>query len=93
MPECLSKKADNAAACATPRKQALYRANIRNDRGQAVTKAGGTFVGIADWFCTADVCPGVVNGIVVYIDGSHVSATYARWLAPRFAEALRPALN
>ena len=41
-----------------------------------------------DHICTEQTCPAVVGGVVVYFDGSHLTATYARTLAPYLAPAL-----
>jgi hypothetical protein len=41
-----------------------------------------------DHICTDHTCPAVVGGVVVYFDGSHLTATYARTLAPYLAPAL-----
>ena len=41
-----------------------------------------------DHICTDQTCPAVVGGVVVYFDGSHLTATYARTLAPYLAPAL-----
>ena len=38
------------------------------------------------FFCTYSVCPAVIGSIVTYFDASHMTATYARSLAP-FVEA------
>lgn len=34
------------------------------------------------YFCTAKTCPAVIGGVTVYFDGSHMTATYGRTLAP-----------
>lgn len=35
-----------------------------------------------NYFCTATTCPAVIGGVTVYFDGSHMTATYGRTLAP-----------
>ena len=34
------------------------------------------------YFCTATECPAVIGSVVTYFDASHMTATYARSLAP-----------
>ena len=34
------------------------------------------------FFCTATECPAVIGSVVTYFDASHMTATYARSLAP-----------
>jgi hypothetical protein len=38
------------------------------------------------FFCTATECPAVIGSVVTYSDNSHMTATYARSIAP-FVEA------
>jgi hypothetical protein len=45
------------------------------------------------WFCTASICPAVVNNMIVYADGSHTTATYVSWLAPVLSAALKRAIG
>jgi hypothetical protein len=33
-------------------------------------------VAVVDWFCTATVCPIVVNGVVTHFDQWHLTADY-----------------
>lgn len=44
-------------------------------------------------FCTATTCPAVVGRVVVYFDGSHITATYARTLAPNLEPFVRRAMS
>lgn len=44
------------------------------------------------YFCEDGKCYRVIGGVVVYFDGSHISATYARTLAPYMAGPLEKAL-
>ena len=41
-----------------------------------------------DHICASQTCAAVVGGVVVYFDGSHLTATYARTLAPYLAPSL-----
>lgn len=45
-----------------------------------------------EYFCTDGVCPAVVGSVVTYFDGSHITATYARTLAPYLQEPIEKAL-
>jgi hypothetical protein len=60
----------------------------RSLEANAVHRAGAAVIDPAGWFCTATVCPPVIDHMIVYADGSHVTATYATWLAPVLATAL-----
>jgi hypothetical protein len=61
--------------------------------GQVATEHGATFVNPVDWFCTADVCPVLINGRIVYRDYNHVSDQFARYRAPQMAAAIELALS
>ena len=45
-------------------------------------------VDMNDGLCTASECPIVVGNVVVWRDTHHLTATYARMLAPYLAERL-----
>lgn len=40
------------------------------------------------YFCTGSTCHAAIGGVVVYFDAHHLTATYARTLAPYFGEQL-----
>ncbi|WP_017933210.1 acyltransferase family protein [Nocardioides sp. Iso805N] len=46
-----------------------------------------------DHICGEKRCEAVVGGVLVYVDGSHLTATYAQTLAPYLAPALSAALR
>ena len=53
-----------------------------------------SFVDTNPWFCTAaGLCPGVVDGLVVRGDTNHISATYAREIAPALTESVLQAMS
>jgi peptidoglycan/LPS O-acetylase OafA/YrhL len=57
------------------------------ERGAAAT-AGAEHVDVEDLFCAAGRCPGVVGSTPVYTDGRHLTAAYARRLAPQLGQLL-----
>lgn len=50
--------------------------------GDTVAAAGASFTDTARWECTSSRCAAVVGNLLVFRDGNHLSATFARWLAP-----------
>jgi hypothetical protein len=44
---------------------------------KAVTKGGGTYVSLAQLFCTTTTCPPIVDNTVVFFDQAHVSDHYS----------------
>ncbi len=54
----------------------------------AVKATGAGLVNLNDLICPADPCPAVVNGMIVLRDTHHLTATFARSLAPALDRAL-----
>ena len=48
----------------------------------AVSLPGVNTMATTRFFCTDTVCPAVIGSIVTYFDASHMTATYARSIAP-----------
>ncbi|MDG4808630.1 acyltransferase family protein [Micromonospora sp. WMMD1120] len=87
MAECASANRERLSACAQPRERALTW-GIPQERAAAALPA----VRLADLnadICPTERCPAVLDGVLVYRDAHHLTATYARALAPRLHEVLR----
>lgn len=69
-----------------------YRAIVLNDNRFDVNKlifpSDVRLVDMSDAFCDEDKCFAVMNGILVYRDGHHISATYSRELADVLASKI-----
>jgi hypothetical protein len=58
---------------------------------QVAAATGVRAISTEQWFCVDGLCPTVVGGTPVYFDGSHLTAEYARRIAPEVVTAiLRP---
>ena len=88
-PVCLSAHLGDALACATPWSAAVDEASLAAT-GAAASAAGVAFVDTTPLVCSTDPCPVVVGRILVYRDGHHLTATYARGLADPLDELLGP---
>jgi hypothetical protein len=91
-PECVAQHADDLRHCSAPRdrwvpRDPLYTAARSLDRPEVAT------VDLTDRICTASRCSAVVGGVLAYFDGSHLTATYSRTLAPFLAGPVREALS
>jgi hypothetical protein len=91
VPGCLSAHARDIDACAIPHKTAF------TDRLGAVEKvaaevSGAGLIDLTGRICVEDPCPVVVNGMIVFRDAGHLTATFSRSLAPALGEAIRAAL-
>ena len=78
---CLSNNLDDARACSPPRSDAVNKSGIAAEAA-ATAAGGGQYVDLSDLFCTADRCPIIIGNTLVYSDHIHVTAEYARVLAP-----------
>ena len=92
VPECLQNNPTRYSVCAGERSRWLPP--------DPLVEAAKTFPAfrVADlsrYMCTDTQCPGVIGGMLVYRDGSHLSATWIRafggFLEPDFAAALADA--
>jgi hypothetical protein len=75
-----------AAQCGQPRDEVL-RADLQADA--AAQSPNAHVVDLSHLYCGADACEPVVGGTVVYRpDGNHLTATFARTLAPFLGEGI-----
>jgi peptidoglycan/LPS O-acetylase OafA/YrhL len=55
---------------------------------QAAHQTRARYLRTDSWFCSAGICPSVISGIPVTIDGAHLTAAYSRSLAPLMLRSL-----
>jgi len=53
-----------------------------------VADAGASLIDLSDAICPWDSCPVVLNGMIIFRDNHHLTATFAASLADRFAATL-----
>jgi peptidoglycan/LPS O-acetylase OafA/YrhL len=84
VPTCVSSALDNWSKCAfTPRnfgEPVIQQTLIGNEPDVKV-------IDMYKYFCTTSVCPAVKNGVLLYRDFSHISATAAKALTPQLDKA------
>jgi SGNH domain (fused to AT3 domains) len=96
VPDCLAKNPSHIQQCGMLRKAATTRLEgfvQRRIESTAAKQAGAGLIDPTPWFCTATICPPIINNMIVYQDASHITATYARWLAPVMSAALKHATH
>lgn len=72
--------------CGTARREAVDQ---DSPEVEAAGQVGGIgILDLTDRFCGKNVCQAVIDGMVVYRDSTHITSTFARSLAPAFAEVL-----
>jgi len=87
--ECLSQHLHDPGACVVDSQAAITNADRRRAIATALRARGVTLIDPLPWFCTATACPVIVGDVLVYRDASHLTATYARMLAPLLSEQIR----
>jgi hypothetical protein len=90
MYECVEANRSRLTACAFDRDRYADSAAPTQHlaaRGQP----GVHMIDLFDAICPAERCPPVIGNVLIYRQGSHLTATYVETLAPRLAAALSEA--
>jgi hypothetical protein len=88
VPSCLSRHAKDVRACDVGMKVALSGRLGRIER-IAARATGAALIDLTPRICRADPCPVVVDGMIVFRDTRHLTATFAASLAPDLRTALQ----
>lgn len=88
VPTCLSAHLDDAEACTQSRRTARDDAYDVLER-KAVTAAGGRWLDIGRWVCPDERCAVISGRYLMFRDRNHLTASYARTLAPLLWSGLR----
>jgi peptidoglycan/LPS O-acetylase OafA/YrhL len=79
VPDCVAENPQHLTLCAMDRSALVW------DDAPEVTAASGMplvhVIDLTNWICPGDRCPAVIGGVLIYRDGNHLTATYARSLA------------
>jgi hypothetical protein len=86
VPACLSRLPLRPDQCATSAGYALSGQLLRD--GPAAERSGALLVDPGPWLCGPTACPPIIDSTIVYRDDHHLTATFARALAPLLDEAL-----
>ena len=92
IPACLSEHPTRVEACAIPRSLA-FTDHLGSLETLAAKAAGAARIDLTKRICIGDPCPVVVNDRIVYRDIGHLTATFARSLAPALDLALAKVLS
>ena len=88
--ECVSINMENAAICNVTMEVADA---FNGSQRMAAANLGVQLVDLTDRICTSQVCPAVVGEILVWRGANHLTATYARLLAPYLDQGLEEAMR
>jgi peptidoglycan/LPS O-acetylase OafA/YrhL len=88
VPGCVSEELQNLDSCAFP----LVHDKTKDFDARAAKAAPDThLIDITPEICPSDLCRAVIGNALVFRDKSHLTATYARTLAPSIERGLREA--
>lgn len=76
---------DDVLECSTGRSEALST-DVQREAVEIVGR--GRYLDLTDYMCTDRICPAVVESLLVWRDNSHLTARYARALAPALGSRL-----
>lgn len=83
---CLLESGATQGTCLFPL-SALRAHNVVVARGLAA-QSGAQFLDVTPWFCDQGKCPSLIDDIVPFFDGSHVTEEYSAYLGGVMATAL-----
>ena len=85
VPECVVENRASLDQCAYDRDEVM---SVNTAQVTAAALTGTRLVDLTDWICGPELCPAVVDDLLVWRDTHHLTATYARYLAPVLAYEL-----
>jgi peptidoglycan/LPS O-acetylase OafA/YrhL len=84
-PNCLAVHEHDVQACSgVP--NFFYR-GMNNAEKFAADATGAGYINVTPWFCST-TCTDIIDNIIVYKDGDHITATYSRYLESELSLAL-----
>jgi hypothetical protein len=95
LPACVAQHLTQYDPCAQPRSQAVLTAADDPLLIAAHSKGVGNVqvVDLTDDFCGPSLCHVVIGGLIVDFGSNHMSATFARSLAPIVGKTIARAAN
>ena len=86
---CVEEHPDDYSACDFPAKDKGRKGTGTKALTAAAEETKAPFVDLNEWICPpGEVCPPVIDGALVYRQGSHITASYIRSLTPMLYRAL-----
>lgn len=82
---CVRAHPEDWSSCAYPRNDGRGTESLEDAARQV---DGAEVVNVNRWICPTEKCPAAIGGVLVYRQGTHLTATYVRSLAPALHRAL-----
>lgn len=86
--QCLLKNKTDYTKCAFSRQEGLERSALSAQKAAAAKLTGAHVIDLTDYICPKKRCAPVIGNVLVFRQGSHITNSYAKSLAPIIAEKL-----
>jgi peptidoglycan/LPS O-acetylase OafA/YrhL len=84
---CLSAHLDDADYCGLPPTDAIDDAALAAER-DAAAATGAELLDLNPYLCNAELCPAIIDDVLVYRDGHHLTVEFTSELSGVFADAI-----
>lgn len=91
--KCVAENRDNLSACSFDREDGIERSGSIALMKAVEAVSDSRYIDLTDRICAADSCPPIVGNVLVYRQGSHLTDTYIRTLAPALEAELVPLID
>lgn len=75
VPKCLALHSRSIQVCGINMLKSNYPSIITRD-GKIATASKATMIPVAQWFCQQNMCPPIMNSILIYADLDHTTKTF-----------------
>jgi hypothetical protein len=89
--DCLAAHLTGTTACNLVRTEALVPAMVAAEQAAAL-QTHSEYADLSPYMCNAATCPPIIGNVLVYRDSQHLTATFAKALAPVVAQPIEAAL-
>ena len=86
IPACISLHLADSTRCDSLRKFSTGTYEVSEMLRKIAKDHAADFVDPVPWMCDEVICPAVINNVIVYVDGSHMTDKMAVALSPRLEE-------
>lgn len=93
VPDCVAAHIRDLQACNFARDVGVLASAAPVQREALTAAPGARLVDVQDGICGPDICAAVVGNVLVYRQGSHLTATYVETLFERLDRAIQAALT
>jgi peptidoglycan/LPS O-acetylase OafA/YrhL len=86
--ECVDEHPDRLTSCTYSRERRRSHGGYSAQREAVKRQPAVTMIDLFDAVCPVEPCAPAIGDVLIYRQGSHITATYVETLTPRLAEAL-----